>query len=88
MATDITREIGVKAGRGIEKSRSGNYVNTVENTTDALKSWLVANMAPTEGTPKDTTGVRISPAIGFRTLVYHAQRAGFTFNLIKTPKTK
>lgn len=88
MATDITREIGVKAGRVIEIRRYGNYVNTVENTTDALKSWLVANMAPTEDTPKDTTGVRISPAIGFRTLVYHAQRVGFTFNLIKTPKTK
>lgn len=88
MTTDITREIGVKAGRVIEIRRYGNYVNTVENTTDALKSWLVANMAPTEGTPKDTTGAGISPAIGFRTLVYHAQRAGFTFNLIKTPKTK
>lgn len=85
MATDITREIGVKAGRVIEIRRYGNYVNTVENTTDALKSWLVANMPPTEGTPKDATGVRISPFIGFRTLVYHAQRAGFTFNLIKTP---
>ena len=88
MATDITREIGVKAGRVIDIRRYGNYVNTVENTTDALKSWLVANMAPTEDTPNDTTGVRISPAIGFRTLVYHAQRVGFTFNLIKTPKTK
>ena len=85
MATDITREIGVKAGRVIEIRRYGNYVNTVENTTDALKSWLVANMAPTEDAPKDTTGVRISPYIGFRTLVYHAQRAGFTFNLIKNP---
>lgn len=88
MATDITHEIGVKAGRVIEIRKYGNYINTVENTTDALKSWLVANMPPTEGTPKDTTGVRISPAIGFRTLVYHAQRVGFTFNLIKTPKTK
>ena len=88
MATDITREIGVKAGCVIEIRRYGNYVNTVANATYALKNWLVANMAPTEDTPKDTTGIRISPHIDFRTLVYHAQRAGFTFKLIKTPKTK
>lgn len=31
MATDITREIGVKAGCVIEIRRYGNYVNTVEN---------------------------------------------------------
>lgn len=38
MATDITHEIGVKAGRVIEIRKYGNYINTVENTTDALKS--------------------------------------------------
>lgn len=54
MATDITHEIGVKAGRVIEIRKYGNYINTVENTTDALKSWLVANMAPTEDTPLKT----------------------------------
>ena len=80
---DTSREIGVKAGCVVEIWKHGVYINTVENTQDAVKIWLIKNMPPTPGTPTDKTGVVISEYIGFQTLIYHATKVGFTFKIVK-----
>lgn len=79
------KNIGVTPNRRIVVRRYGNYVCELENTQGAVKDFLLKNMAPTEDTPTDNTGCRISEYIGFITLIRAAKRANFTFELIKTP---
>ena len=82
---NVIRQIGVKANCRIVIRKYGNYINTVENTQEALKRWLVRNMPPTAETPTDTTGCKITDQIGFACLTNAAIKSGFTFELIKNP---
>lgn len=82
---DDVRNIGVKSNCRVVIRKYGNYINSVENTREAVKLWLVRNMPPTAETPRDTTGCKISEQIGFVTLTNAAIKAGFTFELVKNP---